>query len=84
MRAYGSVGDWHAFVYVRRAASMLPVLDVTSPQLGDKHRGYTDLLHPICDVRFSGPSARAQWRRHHGWSWHVSSQYGTRHAVHGD
>ena len=36
---------------------MLPVLDVSSPQLGDKLRGYTDLLHPICDVRFSGPSA---------------------------
>ena len=62
---------------------MLPVPDVSSPQLGDKHRGYTDLLHPICDVRFSGPSARAQWRRHHGSSWHVSAQHGTRHAVHG-
>ena len=62
---------------------MLLVLDVSSPQLDDKHRGYTDLLHPICDVRFSGPSARAQWRRHHGPSWHVSSQYGTRHAVKG-
>ena len=65
-----------------RAASMLPVVDVSSPQLDDKHRGYTDLLHPIRDVRFSGPSAFAQWRRHHGSSWHVSSQFGTRHAVH--
>ena len=69
-------------LYVKRPASMLPVLDVSSPQLDDKHPGYTDLLHPICDVRFSGPSARAQWRRQHG-SWHVASQYGTRHAVHG-
>ena len=33
-------------------------------------------LHPICDVR-------AQRRRHHGSSWHVSSQHGTRHAVRG-
>ena len=56
---------------------MLPVPDVSSPQLGDKHRGYTDLLHPICDVRSE------QWRRHHKSSWHVSSPYGTRHAVHG-
>ena len=55
-------------LYVRRVASMLSGLDVSSPQLGDKHRGYIDLLHPICDVRFSGPSARAQWRRHHGLS----------------
>ena len=62
---------------------MLPVPDVSSPQLDDKHRGYTDLLHPICDVRLSGPSARAQWRCHHGSSWHDSSQYGTRQAVHG-
>ena len=70
-------------LYVRRVASMLLGLDVSSPQLGDKHRGYTNLLHPICDDRFSCPSARAQRRRHHGSSWHVSSQYGTRHAVHG-
>ena len=62
---------------------MLSVQDVSSPQLDNTHRGYTDLLHPICDVRFSGPSARAQWRRHRGSLWHVSSQYGTRHAVHG-
>ena len=61
---------------------MLPVLNVSSPQQDDKHQGYNDLLHPIRDVRFSGPSARTQWRRHHGPSWHVSSQYGTRHAVH--
>ena len=54
------------------------VLDVSSPRLDDKHQGYTDLLHPICDVRFSGPSGRPLWRRHH-----VSSQYGTRHAVQG-
>ena len=67
-------------LHVKTAASMLPVLDVSSPQLDDKH---TDLLHPICDVRFSGPGARAQWRCHHGPSWHVSSQHGTRHAVHG-
>ena len=46
-------------LFVRRAASMLPVQDFSSPQLDDKHRGYTDLLHLICDVRFSGPSARA-------------------------
>ena len=52
---------------------MLPVLDVSSPQPDDNHRRYTDLLHPIWDVRFSGPTARAQWRRHHGSSWHVSS-----------
>ena len=39
---------------------MLLVLDVSSPQLDDKHRGYTDLLHPICDVRFSGPTARVR------------------------
>ena len=43
-------------LYVRRVASMLPGPDVSSPQLGDKHQGYIDLLHPICDVRFSGPS----------------------------
>ena len=30
-------------------------LDASSPQLADKHRGYTD-LRPICDVRFCGPS----------------------------
>ena len=35
---------------------MLLVLDVSSSQPDDKHQGYTDLLHPICDVRFSGPS----------------------------
>ena len=56
-------------LHVRRAASMLLVLDVSSPRLDDKHQGYTDLLHPICDVRLSGPSGRPQWRRHHGSSW---------------
>ena len=35
---------------------MLPGLNASSPQLSDKHRGYTDLLPAICDVRFSGPS----------------------------
>ena len=42
-------------LYVRRVASMPPGLDVPSPQLADKHRGYTD-LRPICGVRFGGPS----------------------------
>ena len=70
----GRLGVWvtGTRLFVRRVASVLPVLDVSSPQLDDKHRGYT---------RSSGPSARAQWRHHHGSSWHVSFQYGTRHAV---
>ena len=42
-------------LHVKRVASMPPGLDVSSPQLADKHRGYTD-LRPICDVRFCGPS----------------------------
>ena len=63
------VHDNHAFVR-QGVASMPPGLDVSSPQLGDKHRGYTD-LHPICDVRFGGPS------------WHVPSRNGTRDTVHG-
>ena len=67
-------------LFVRRAASTLPVLDVSCPQLDDKHPGHTDLLHSIRDVRFRGPSARTQWRRHHGSSWHVSSQHAVRGA----
>ena len=39
---------------------MLLVLDVSRPRLDDKHGGYADLLHPICDVRLSGPSGRPQ------------------------
>ena len=42
-------------LHVRRVASMPPGLDVSNPQLADKHRRYTD-LRPICDVRFCGPS----------------------------
>ena len=35
---------------------MLPVQDFSSPQLDDKHRGYTDLLHPC------GSAVRARVR----------------------
>ena len=56
-------------LYDRRAAKMLPVLGVSSPQLDDKHLCFTDRLHSICDARLRGPSARirqsnAQWQTH--------------------
>ena len=36
---------------------MLPVLDASSPQQEDKHRGDTDMLHPMC-----GSAVRARVR----------------------
>ena len=54
---------------------MLPVPNFSSPQLDHKRRGYTDLLHPICDVRFSGRNGDATTGRR--------GAFHPRHAVHG-
>ena len=58
---------------------MLFVQDFSSPHRDDKHRGYTDLLHPIC-----GSAVWARVRNGDATTGRRSTfQFGTRHAVHG-
>ena len=61
-------------LYDRRAARILLILGVSCPRLDDKHRGFTDRLHSICDARFRGRSPRVQQKSHHCSSGHTHAQ----------
>ena len=62
---------------------MLPVLDVSSPQPDDKHRGYADLLSsdPRCAVQWSDRACAMETPPRVVVARFI--QHGTRHPVHG-